>query len=61
MTPVAGTIVESNSVLEEKPGTINRSPESDGWIAKIEVRDPKEVEALMDEAAYKKFTEESEE
>ncbi|KAH0287661.1 putative glycine cleavage system H protein, mitochondrial precursor [Aureobasidium namibiae CBS 147.97] len=61
MTPVSGTIVEGNSVLEEKPGTINRSPEGDGWIAKIEVRDPKEIEALMDEAAYKKFTEESEE
>lgn len=61
MTPVAGKIVEANSVLEEKPGTINRSPEGEGWIAKIEVRDPKEVEALMDEAAYKKFTEESEE
>lgn len=57
MTPVAGKIVEANAVLEEKPGTINRSPEGDGWIAKIEVRDPKEVEGLMDEAAYKKFTE----
>lgn len=60
MTPVAGKIVEANSVLEEKPGTINRSPEAEGWIAKIEVRDTKEVEGLMDEAAYKKFTEESE-
>ncbi|THX29626.1 glycine cleavage system H protein [Aureobasidium pullulans] len=61
MTPVAGVIVEANAVLEEKPGTINKSPEGDGWIAKIEVRDVKEVEGLMDAEAYKAFTEESEE
>lgn len=61
MTPVAGVIVEANAVLEEKPGTINKSPEGDGWIAKIEVKDVKEVEGLMDAEAYKAFTEESEE
>ncbi|KAI5205304.1 glycine cleavage system H protein [Aureobasidium subglaciale] len=61
MTPVSGVIVEANAVLEEKPGTINRSPEQDGWIAKIEVKDVSEVEGLMDAEAYKAFTEESEE
>lgn len=61
MTPVSGTITEANAVLEEKPSTINKSPEGEGWIAKIEVRDVKEIEGLMDEVAYKKFTEESEE
>jgi glycine cleavage system H protein len=40
---------------------INKSPEGEGWIAKIEVKDVKEIEGLMDEVAYKKFTEESEE
>ncbi|KAI4763412.1 glycine cleavage system H protein [Aureobasidium sp. EXF-3400] len=61
MTPVSGTITEANAVLEEKPSTINKSPEGEGWIAKIEVKDVKEIEGLMDEVAYKKFTEESEE
>jgi glycine cleavage system H protein len=61
MTPVAGVIVEANSVLEDKPATINKSPEGDGWIAKIEVADVNEVEGLMDEEAYKAFTEESHE
>jgi glycine cleavage system H protein len=61
MTPVSGTITEANAVLEEKPSMINKSPEGEGWIAKIEVRDVKEIEGLMDEVAYKKFTEESEE
>lgn len=59
MTPVSGTITEANSVLEDKPGNINKDPEGEGWLAKIKVADKKEVEALMDAAAYKAFTEES--
>lgn len=60
MTPVSGTIVEANSVLEDSPSTINKSPEGDGWLAKIKVADKTEIDSLMDEAAYKAFTEESE-
>ncbi|KAK4505623.1 hypothetical protein PRZ48_003586 [Zasmidium cellare] len=60
MTPVSGEIVEANSVLEEKPGTINKSPEADGWLAKIKVSAPEELESLMDADGYKKFTEEAE-
>lgn len=56
-SPVSGKIVEGNSVLEEKPGTINEDPEGSGWIAKIEVADSGEMEALMDEGGYKEFTE----
>ena len=59
MTPVSGRILEANNVLEEKPGTINKSPEGDGWLAKIEVSDAGEVEALMDAGGYMKFTEEA--
>ncbi|KAI9879856.1 MAG: glycine cleavage system H-protein subunit, partial [Pleopsidium flavum] len=35
MTPVSGKIIEANNVLEEKPGTINKGPEGEGWIARI--------------------------
>ncbi len=59
MTPISGKIVESNSVLEDTPGTINKSPEGDGWLAKIEVTEASEVDALMDADGYKKFTEEA--
>jgi len=63
-SPVTGTIVEVNSLLEETPGTINKKPEDTatggGWVAKIEVSEEgvKGLEDLMDEAAYKTFTEE---
>lgn len=44
-------------MLEEKPGTINRDPEGDGWIARIEVQG--EVEGkLMSSEEYTAFTEE---
>ena len=59
MTPVGGKIVEANSVLEDKPNTINQSPEADGWLAKIEVADAAEVDNLMDAEAYKAFTEDA--
>ncbi|MCJ1338852.1 glycine cleavage system H-protein subunit [Bachmanniomyces sp. S44760] len=54
--PVGGKIIEGNSVLEEKPGTVNKGPEGEGWIARIEVRDKAEVEALMDSEAYAQHT-----
>ena len=61
MTPVSGKIVEANSLLEDKPGTINQSPEGEGWLAKIEVSNAAEVEALMDGEGYRKFTEDAKE
>jgi glycine cleavage system H protein len=48
-------------VLEEKPGTINQVAEDDshggGWIAKVQLTEEgvKELDDLMDEAAYKEF------
>ena len=58
MTPVSGKVVEANSILEEKPGTINKGPETEGWIARIEVTDKSELDSLMTGDEYAKFTEE---
>ncbi|KAL1994379.1 hypothetical protein VTN49DRAFT_3048 [Thermomyces lanuginosus] len=52
LSPVSGRVVAGNSVLEEKPKTINESPEGDGWIAKVEINDKTELEELMDHKAY---------
>lgn len=59
MSPISGTVVEINEALENKAGLINQSPEADAWLAKIEIKDPAEVEKLMDAQSYKKFTEEA--
>ncbi|KAJ3026139.1 hypothetical protein HK097_006514, partial [Rhizophlyctis rosea] len=50
--PVSGEIVEVNSSLEEKPSLINSAPYEDGWLAKIKLSNPKELDALLDEQAY---------
>lgn len=52
LSPVSGKVIDGNAVLGDKPKTINESAEGDGWIAKIEVNDPSELESLMDETAY---------
>ena len=57
MTPVSGKVIEANSILEEKPGTINKGPEAEGWLARINVTDKEEVEKLMSREEYGKFTE----
>jgi glycine cleavage system H protein len=59
MTPVSGTVVEANSLLEEKPATINKGPETEGWLAKIEVTDATELDALMTAEQYDNFEKES--
>ena len=43
-------------MLQEKPGTINKSPEGEGWIAKIQVKDKGEMDQLMSTDEYAKFT-----
>jgi len=58
MTPVSGTVKDHNKVLEEKPGTINKSPEGDGWLAKIEVSDASELDSLMSKEDYDAFEKE---
>lgn len=57
MTPISGTITEANGVLEEKPGTINKGPEGEGWFARIKVDDVKELDALMTKEQYDKHAE----
>jgi glycine cleavage system H protein len=50
--PVAGTITEVNSALNDKPEAVNNDPYGEGWMLKVTVTNPADVEALMDAAAY---------
>ena len=55
--PVSGEVTEVNSALADTPALVNEDAEGKGWFMKIKLADPKEVDALMDAAAYKKHTE----
>lgn len=53
--PVSGNVVEINAALQETPGLVNEDPIGKGWFVKLKLADPKELESLMDEAAYADF------
>ncbi|MGA2193106.1 MAG: glycine cleavage system protein GcvH [Nitrospirota bacterium] len=59
ISPVSGTIVKVNSVLEDTPETINEDPYGKGWIVVVDMDDPKELSGLMDVEEYGKFVEEN--
>lgn len=51
--PVSGRVVEINALLAEKPELINQDPYGQGWIVRLELFQPAEVEGLLDAAAYR--------
>ena len=55
--PVSGEVAEVNEELAADPARVNADPMGEGWFLKMRLADPKELEALMDEAAYQRFVE----
>lgn len=51
--PVSGTVLEVNEGLPDSPSTVNEDPLGKGWFIKVKLSDPAELDALMDDAAYK--------
>ena len=51
--PLSGEIIEFNEAIESKPEAVNNDPYGDGWMIKIKMSDPSELDALLDAAAYK--------
>ena len=54
-SPLSGEILEFNETLEDTPEKVNTDPYGEGWMIKIKLSKPEEVEHLMDEAAYKEL------
>ena len=50
--PVSGEILEFNSALEAKPETVNEDAYGEGWMIKVKMSDPSELDALLDATAY---------
>jgi len=57
--PVSGEVIEVNEALEDEAGLLNESPMDEAWIARVEMNDPKELDALMDRAEYDEFVKEA--
>ena len=55
IAPLSGTIVAVNTKVVEEPETVNADPYGEGWLIRIKLSTPSEVDELMDAAAYKAF------
>lgn len=53
--PVSGTITEVNPILESEPEKVNTDPYGDGWMVKMKVDNPEDINKLMDVEAYQKL------
>jgi glycine cleavage system H protein len=54
-SPVAGEVVAVNEALTDSPELVNEAAEGDGWLWRMRLADPAEVERLMDQGAYQEF------
>jgi glycine cleavage system H protein len=58
-SPVSGTVVERNPLIEDRPELVNEQPYGDGWLVAIDPSTPSEGDALFDAAAYRAFLDET--
>jgi glycine cleavage system H protein len=54
-SPVAGEVIETNAVLQKSPETVNKEPYTNGWMIKLKIADPAEVNSLLDSKQYREL------
>jgi glycine cleavage system H protein len=59
--PVTGTVVEVNDILFETPAMVNDDPYNEGWMVKVKVDDPDQLEELLNSDDYKELLSSEEE
>ena len=55
IAPLSGEVTETNDALEGSENTVNDDPYGDGWLVKVRMSDPSELDSLMDAAAYTSY------
>jgi len=56
--PAGGQVMEANATLQNKPEMINSDPHGAGWLVKVRLSNPAELNSLMDAKAYEAYVEE---
>ena len=51
--PLSGTVSARNERLVKEPELVNKEPFAEGWLVRVKIADPKELDSLMDAAAYR--------
>jgi len=58
IAPLSGEVLEVNGLLVDSPETVNEDPYGEGWLIRVRLTDPGEVDTLLDVEAYRKLLEE---
>jgi glycine cleavage system H protein len=53
--PLTGEVTAANADVSDNPQTVNDAPEASGWLVKIKIADPAQLDQLMDRTAYEAF------
>jgi glycine cleavage system H protein len=59
IAPLSGEVLEVNAKVVEEPETVNSDPYGEGWLIRIRLSEPSEIESLLDVGAYKQVLAES--
>jgi glycine cleavage system H protein len=55
ISPLSGEVVAVNRKVADEPETVNADPYGDGWLVRVRLSDPSEVDSLLDAEAYKQL------
>jgi glycine cleavage system H protein len=55
VAPASGEVVAVNPLVNERPEVVNEDPYGQGWLIRVKLSDPAELDGLMDEAAYRAY------
>jgi len=53
--PASGEVTAVNGGVSDRPEVVNEDPYGDGWLVRVKLSDPSELDALMDEPAYRAY------
>jgi glycine cleavage system H protein len=54
ISPLSGEVLEVNAKVVDEPETVNDDPYGEGWLVRIRLSDPSEVDSLLDASAYRR-------
>jgi len=55
IAPASGEVVAVNPAVQERPEVVNEDPYGAGWLVRVKLSDPAELDSLMDEPAYREY------
>jgi glycine cleavage system H protein len=55
ISPVSGTVLEANAAVADDPSSVNADPYGAGWLIRVVLSDPSELEGLLDPAGYREI------